>query len=149
MKIVEALEFASDTQAGKPSAMEPKKVNRFTMAVATVLIVIWIGYLVYLGFHVREPQELVWTRLTSLLNSLEAVVFAAAGALFGTQVQKARVAKAEKTADDGVELAKKYVKSSDGLQAIFGQPTLNVAKDVTNGHDEMLTLANKILAEAK
>jgi hypothetical protein len=148
MRIDEALEFASDSQAGKLSAMEPKTVNRFTLVVATVLIMIWIGYLVYLGFHVREPQELVWTRLTSLLNSLVAVVFAAAGALFGTQVQKARVAKAEKTADDGVELAKKYV-TSKSLKSIFEESALNISKDSVDGHSEMLALANKILAEAK
>jgi hypothetical protein len=69
--------------------------------------VFWAAVVVLIGFVVLflhmldevEAAEARWSRLTWLYGTVEAIVFAAAGALFGTQVQRARVESAERKAD--------------------------------------------------
>jgi hypothetical protein len=60
------------------------------LVVAVMVIAIWLGLLVWLGVSDDVP-EVAWSRLLVVLGSVEAVAFAAAGALFGTTVQQQRV----------------------------------------------------------
>ena len=60
------------------------------LVVAVVVIAVWLGLLVWLGVSDNVP-EVAWSRLLVVLGSVEAVAFAAAGALFGTTVQQQRV----------------------------------------------------------
>ena len=47
----------------------------------------------------RDATEVVWSRLTFIFASVQAISFAAVGALWGTTVQKQRADKAEARAD--------------------------------------------------
>ena len=55
----------------------------------------------------RCAQEIVWSRLIFVLASIEAVAFGAAGAIFGTQIQRQRVAEARERADKAEQRAHK------------------------------------------
>ncbi|PWK33235.1 ABC transporter permease [Actinoplanes xinjiangensis] len=71
-------------------------LGRFEKIVAVVLLalfVIFIGVLVVL----RGSEH--WDRLIYLFGGLEALVFAAVGALFGTGVQRSQTAQAQATAE--------------------------------------------------
>jgi len=70
------------------------KLTGIALVAAVVLLAVWISALAWMGINRSLPDD-EWARLLTLLHSLEAVVFAAAGALFGTTVQKERVQAAE------------------------------------------------------
>src|SRR5579871_1831783 len=63
-----------------------------------VVVAFWLVMIVFLTRHVGDV-EVQWSRLVFLLSSIEAVAFAAAGALFGTQIQRQRVTDAKERAD--------------------------------------------------
>lgn len=68
--------------------------------VAAVAILLAFGLLLIWLLHgARSAEETVWSRLMVLYSGVEALAFAAAGALLGTQVQKARIEAAEDRAD--------------------------------------------------
>ncbi|MBO3743231.1 hypothetical protein [Actinoplanes flavus] len=70
-------------------------LGRFEKVIAVVLIalfVIFIGVLVVL----RDSEH--WDRLVYLFGGLEALVFSAAGALFGNGIQRAQTVQAQETA---------------------------------------------------
>ncbi len=58
------------------------------------VVIAWFAMIVWLIFHINDA-EVQWSRLVFLLSSVEAVAFGAAGALFGTQVQRKRVEEAQ------------------------------------------------------
>ena len=60
------------------------------LVIAVVVILVWLGFLIWLLVEVNT-SEIAWSRLLVVLGSVEAVAFAAAGALFGTTVQRQRV----------------------------------------------------------
>src|SRR5690242_8067812 len=66
--------------------------EKVTAIVLIALFVIFIAVLVWL----RNSAQ--WDRLTYLFAGFEALVFAAAGALFGTSVQRAQTVQAQQTA---------------------------------------------------
>jgi hypothetical protein len=68
------------------------------MVVATVAIGIWA---VFLGVMLRatDTDDVQWARMTFVFASVEAVAFAAAGAIFGVTVQRERVKSAEEKAE--------------------------------------------------
>jgi len=69
---------------------------------ALVLLGAWLLLHVWLAFH-TDSSDVEWMRLVSLVGSIEAVAFAAAGALFGTTVQRQRVEEARRRADEAEE----------------------------------------------
>jgi hypothetical protein len=69
--------------------------GRAERAAAMILIAIFVIALVLMAM-VRNDHE--WDRLIYLFGGLEALVFAAAGALFGTSVQRGNLADARKDA---------------------------------------------------
>jgi hypothetical protein len=68
------------------------------LAVAVAVIAVWLGFLVWIIVEV-DASEVAWSRLLVVLGSVEAVAFAAAGALFGTTVQRQRVEDQRDRAD--------------------------------------------------
>ncbi|MDQ3381498.1 MAG: hypothetical protein M3546_14480 [Actinomycetota bacterium] len=70
------------------------------LAVPASLVVLAL-FAVLVGFMIYEldADDLRWTRLAWLFAGVEAIAFAAAGALFGSSVQRARAERAEKEAD--------------------------------------------------
>jgi hypothetical protein len=137
-------------QNQSPPGFAPATIGTGIKIVAVVLIVIWLGVMWWLGFYHVKEDEVYWTRLTFLFNSLEAVVFAAAGALFGTQVQRARVEKAESVAKKGVKLASLVKGSSSDMRSVFDIPELNIVNKGAKAasHGQMEQLADDILEDA-
>ena len=84
----------------------PKKpLVGIPLVVALLAIVLWLGAMMwaYVEIDAQEPR---WSRLILIFNSIQAVGFAAAGALFGTTVQMPRVAAAEQRAEKAKKGAK-------------------------------------------
>jgi hypothetical protein len=79
------------------------KVPAVGLAAAAVVL---IAFAVFVVFMVTEVggSEIRWTRLAWLFASVEAIAFGAAGALFGSSIQRARAenaeAEARRNADD-------------------------------------------------
>lgn len=83
---------------------------------ALVVLAAWLGLVGWLTFH-AEATDIVWARLFSVLSSLEAVAFAAAGALFGTTIQKQRV----KDARDQAEKSDRRASEAEKNAAVQGE----------------------------
>ncbi|NYD34565.1 hypothetical protein [Actinomycetospora corticicola] len=66
---------------------------------AVAVITGWLALLIWLIVD-AGADEVTWTRLLVVLGSVEAVAFAAAGALFGTTVQRERVTEQRARADE-------------------------------------------------
>lgn len=66
--------------------------------VGIAVILGWLVTVAWLALNVGA-EEVRWSRLVFLLGSVEAVAFGAAGALFGTNVQRQRVAEAHSRAE--------------------------------------------------
>jgi hypothetical protein len=88
--------------------------------IAVLVVCVWLVGLAWLVVHAHVGAE-EWARMLVILSSLEAVAFAAAGALFGASIQQRRVQdakdnvdKVEKVAADRVERAEaQAIKNSD------------------------------------
>lgn len=78
---------------------------------ALFIVAAWLGLLGWLAFH-TGASEVEWARLLAVLGSLEAVAFAAAGALFGTTIQRRRVEEAKERATKAEDRAAQAEKSS-------------------------------------
>jgi NADH:ubiquinone oxidoreductase subunit 6 (subunit J) len=72
------------------------------MVVAVGAVLVWLGFVIVLLTRTGTDSE-QWTRLTFVFASVQALAFAAAGALFGVTVQSARVEKAERAAEENAE----------------------------------------------
>jgi hypothetical protein len=78
-------------------------IGRAAVITAIVLIAVYIAML---GFMMTLRDDKEWDRLVYLLSGFEALVFAGAGALFGTTIQRANVTAARKDAADAKAAAK-------------------------------------------
>ena len=67
------------------------------MVAALFVVAVWLGMLIWLVVH-SDATEVTWARWLTVMASLEAVAFAAAGAVFGTTVQSQRVTEAKEQA---------------------------------------------------
>jgi hypothetical protein len=74
------------------------KLTGVATAAALIVLTAWLVLVLWLAFHTGADEQ-QWARLNSVLGSLEAVAFAAAGALFGTTVQKQRVQDSKEQAE--------------------------------------------------
>ncbi|XVU27305.1 hypothetical protein ACQPZJ_09765 [Actinoplanes sp. CA-054009] len=79
------------TPAEQPAVL----LGRFEKITAVVLIALFVLFIVVM-ILLRDSEQ--WDRLVFLFGGFEALVFAAAGALFGTGVQRAQTAQAQETA---------------------------------------------------
>jgi hypothetical protein len=77
-------------------------IGKFIIA---VLCLIGFAWLVVFLLGMLNAQEPAWTRAVYLLSGVEAVAFAAAGFLFGREVNRERAEKAEKRADVAADKA--------------------------------------------
>lgn len=85
---------------------------------AAVLVLVF--YLALTGYLIAQvgTDETSWTRLSFLYGGLEAVVFAAAGALFGSTFQVRRANKAEERAEKTAEEAEDALAEREVLRAV-------------------------------
>ena len=68
--------------------------SRLALSAAAVVLVIWVGFAAYLMIR-SGTTEVTWTRIAWVFSSVEAVIFAAAGLLYGTTVNRQRAERAE------------------------------------------------------
>lgn len=84
------------------SSPPAQQLGALEKVVAVALLVALVAFIVALVFLRRDPS---WDRLVFLFSGFEAIVFAAAGALFGTRIQRGTVQLAQRRAEDAVEQA--------------------------------------------
>ncbi|WP_164842560.1 hypothetical protein [Actinoplanes solisilvae] len=100
-----------------PAAPTPPAVvlGPLEKAIAVALIALFLVFIVVLIFLRASPH---WDRLIFLFGGLEALVFAAAGALFGTGVQRAQTVQAQQVADQERQRADANEKDAMHGQAV-------------------------------
>ena len=81
-----------------------KALSGVALYVAVFAVLVWLGFTIFM-FTNTDADEVTWARQAWIFGSVEAVSFAAAGALFGTAVQRERAEKADKRADEAEEVA--------------------------------------------
>jgi hypothetical protein len=97
--------MAANEQPGT-GAGTTTKLSGWALFAAFVVLVAFALFVVYMIRHV-SAQEVKWTRLGWLFASVEAIAFGAAGALFGTTIQRARAENAEAEARKNADAAAK------------------------------------------
>ncbi|HEX6904894.1 MAG TPA: hypothetical protein VF789_34620 [Thermoanaerobaculia bacterium] len=90
--------------------------NPVAIAVACVALT-GFGALIIVMFSKLGLQEPAWSRAVYLLNGVEAVAFAAAGFLFGREVNRGRAENAERRADQAENTAKDKEQEAKSLAA--------------------------------
>jgi hypothetical protein len=81
---------------GDGSSASPK-LSGAALWVAIFAIAVWIGFSIFLIVK-SGTNETEWTRIAWVFGSIQAIAFAAAGALFGTAVQQQNVDNAQQRA---------------------------------------------------
>ncbi len=102
--------------------------------VAVAVLVAWLVFVKYMVDH-TSVADVTWGRLVTILGGVEAVAFAAAGALFGTTVQRGRVEDQKKRADSN-EKAK-----------IDGKVLANTVKAFTTGAKTARASGDQLIGE--
>jgi hypothetical protein len=90
--------------ADQQSSTAGQKLGVIATIVAIALLVVYIVFLV-LQWNNVDAGDLPWSRRSDLLGGLEALAFAAAGAVLGTTVQRQVTKKAEGQAEDAKKQA--------------------------------------------
>lgn len=125
-------------------------------AVAVTVIALWLALLAWLAFN-ADSSDVTWSRLLVVLGSVEAVAFAAVGALFGTTMQRQRVADltarteaAESRADANETAALNGHRLAAAVQATRasgGEDAELLSADGRSGKDPLLELANRLFPD--
>ena len=108
-------------------AAQPGKLQGWALAAALVVMAAWLAMAGYLLTQADAPDDR-WTRIGLVFSSIQAVAFAAAGALFGATVQAQRVEDAKHRADRAEGEAKENATAAangralDGRRARAGEP---------------------------
>jgi hypothetical protein len=113
------------------------KLTGIALAAAVIVLIVWLGMLLWMTQR-TDASEVIWARLFSVLSSLEAVAFAAAGALFGTSVQRQRVKDAHERADKADTRAAEAEKeaASNAQAAANGKALATAVKARAQGRSE-------------
>jgi hypothetical protein len=83
------------------SEVEVKPERRLTgpaLFAAFLALALWALFVILMVWRADTGNEVMWTRLAFLFASVEAVAFAAGGALWGASIQRERAEKAEASA---------------------------------------------------
>jgi hypothetical protein len=83
---------------------ERPALSRPAVLVAILVLAGFALFVVFLVAHVDE-DDVEWTRLAWVFASVEAIAFGAAGALFGSSIQRERAEKAEASAKENADAA--------------------------------------------
>jgi hypothetical protein len=83
-------------KSGEGSSTSPKLTGA-ALWVAIFAIAVWLGFSIFLIIE-AGTNEIEWARITWVFGSIQAIAFAAAGALFGTAVQQQNLDKAQQQA---------------------------------------------------
>ena len=112
---------------------------------AIFVVLFWLGMLAWLAWKAFGATDMQWSRLIALLSSLEAVTFGAAGALFGTQIQRQRVTeavgRAEKAERDASENKDAAIKGRALAAAVKADASKS---ERSQGHERMSAEADNV-----
>jgi hypothetical protein len=78
------------------------QLSRPAVVVAVLVLLAFAAFVLFLIGQVEE-DEVAWTRLAWVFASVEAIAFGAAGALFGSSIQRERAEKAEESARENAQ----------------------------------------------
>lgn len=82
-----------------------RPLSRVAVAAAVLVLASFGVFVVVLVSEASTSDEVYWSRLTWVFASVEAIAFGAAGALFGSTIQKDRAERAEADARDNAQAA--------------------------------------------
>ncbi len=88
---------STNTTSGGASPGSPKLTGA-ALWTAILAVAVWVGFSIFL-IAKAGTNETEWTRIAWVFGSIQAVAFAAAGALFGTAVQQQNVNNAQQQAE--------------------------------------------------
>ena len=100
-------EAAAKAEDSPPAAGPSRTVVRAAVAI----LVAFAGLVAFMLISASVSDEQVWQRQMYVFASVEAIVFTAAGALFGVEVKRQETAKAVQVADRAIEEAEEAKKS--------------------------------------
>ena len=80
------------------------QLSRAAVVVAILVLAAFAGFVAFLVGQVGE-DDTEWARLAWVFASVEAIAFGAAGALFGSSIQRERAEKAEEAARENSQNA--------------------------------------------
>jgi hypothetical protein len=97
----------------------PARTARLSGAALVAAFAVLVAFAAFVVFLIRETDagDVRWTRLAWLFTSVEAIAFGAAGALFGSSIQRARAEKAEQAAQENAGDAAKGRALAETLKA--------------------------------
>jgi hypothetical protein len=72
-----------------------RRLSGAPLVAAMIAILLWAVFVIVMIFAADDESDVTWARLAFLLASVEAVAFAAGGALWGASIQRERAEKAE------------------------------------------------------
>lgn len=102
-----AQEQISDPQARSTRTSQTTiPISGMALVTASAVMVAFAAFVWYMLTQ-RAVAETTWSRLAWLFSSVEAIAFGAAGALFGSSIQRQRAEKAEVAAERNADQAAK------------------------------------------
>lgn len=128
-----------------PGSAEKKNTNGFGLIPYIIAIGVLIAYGFFIHFLTGEAkaEEPEWSRLIYLFSGVEAIVFAAAGFLFGKEVNRKRAENAEeekKQAENQKEEAKKQTVEERKKGLILGTMMIQEEKTAASMTSENVAL---------
>jgi hypothetical protein len=101
-----------------PNAAKPPLTWTSPVVIIGAVVLAAFGLLVAFMIQQVAGTDSAWTRLVYLYGSVEAIVFAAAGAIFGTQVQRGQTNAAESRAKEAQAKADQHVHAAEAGRAL-------------------------------
>jgi len=99
----EVVQEAAGPHLGRRHAARSAPATTATLGIAAtaaaIVVIVGFGILVAVMIAHADVSDTSWNRLAWLFGAVEAVAFTAAGALFGSTVQRRRAERAEEEAD--------------------------------------------------
>jgi len=92
-------------------------VGKFIAAAVLVFFAILVGYMLYIVNFKDGLTDLNWARSLYIFSGIEAVAFAAAGYLFGREVNRRRAETAEEKADEEGKIADQAIADATEAQS--------------------------------
>ncbi|KUL29440.1 hypothetical protein [Actinoplanes awajinensis] len=92
------------------------KPSRLVAAIAIVVLLSFGSFVAFMVIH-RDASEVSWTRMAWLFSSVEAIAFGAAGAIFGSSIQRQRAETAEQQARTSADEAARGRALAETLKA--------------------------------
>jgi len=83
----------------------PRPLDGPSLWVAVFAVAVWLIFSIFMLIVANGSSDVQWTRMAWVFGSVEAIAFAAAGALFGTSVQRDQTVQAEQRAQAAGQVA--------------------------------------------